>query len=269
MTHLNYKLFYFFLLTNIFFFIFLNYDLASAQENLGVVKLRADEWCPYNCSPNSKNPGLMIEVAQQAFGKNNVDYDILPWKRAIIESRNGKYDGIVGANYSDAPDFIQSYSLGLSVTCFYTKSTDNWNYTNHSSIYNKRLGYIGGYGYPDFLLAYIEKTKVHNRNTVLYGENALLNLLKMVVAARVDIVIDDQAVVDNKLSMNPELKSKVKNAGCATEPKDVNSIGISFSPKTQTRSQLLVKILNSTIENMIKNGKLKVLLKKYHMKEWW
>lgn len=32
-----------------------------------VITLVADEWCPYNCTPDTDHPGFMIEIAQYAF----------------------------------------------------------------------------------------------------------------------------------------------------------------------------------------------------------
>ena len=245
------------------------YSFAQEKFEPTIVKVRADMWCPYNCKPGSLNPGFMIEVLEEAFGKNNVNYELLPWTRAIIETRRGKADAIVGAADTDAPDFLQSYSFAKTSTCFYKFSKDPWVYTNTTSIQGKKLGFVGGYTYADFVMAYISDSK--NKSLIFskfQEDRALLSLLEMVADGTIQIVVDDESVMNHILDKNPHLKLKVTNAGCANGPEGSFPVGVSFSPKTQSRSRILVKQLNLTIESMIKNGKMEELVKKYKIKRW-
>lgn len=72
------------------------------------MSLRADFWCPFNCEPDAARPGFMVEIAQYALGKygHTVDYQIMPWNRAIKEVRAGKIDGVIAELKSHSPDLI-------------------------------------------------------------------------------------------------------------------------------------------------------------------
>jgi polar amino acid transport system substrate-binding protein len=237
---------------------------AVKQEK---VTIRGDIWCPYNCEPTSPNPGLMIEVAYKAFGKENVDYQLLPWKRAIIDTRDGQYDAIVGAAQGDAPDFMASYALANQLFCFVKKSGDAWMYSGHGSLKGKILGYIGAYAYPDFINAFIADKG--NKTTEKNGDGVLVNLMKMIQAGRIDVVTDDKAVLTNTLESNADLKKDVVDGGCAVDSGDVTKIGISFTPKKQIQSQKNLKKLNDAIRAMIDSGEMKKIADKYKVEKWW
>ena len=239
---------------------------TSYSETAQKVTLRADTWCPYNCKPDSKDPGLMVEVAYKAFGKANVDYQISPWKRAISDAREGLIDGIIGAAPTEAPDFYMASALSRSINCFYTKSDSKWIYSGHDSIKSQRMGTILGYAYPDSIVAY---TKENAQNVEISGDGVLTNLLKMVSIGRIDITPDDGNVLSYTLESNPDLKKLVKESGCMEDDSDIMTISIAFSPKYQQKSLKLVRKLNETIRDMIQTGEMQKLAAKYKMKPWW
>jgi polar amino acid transport system substrate-binding protein len=239
---------------------------VQAAENLGKVTLRADTWCPYNCKPGSNKPGLMIEVAFKAFGKDNVDYQLMPWKRAILEARSGNVDGIVGAAQSDAPDFYNASSLSKSVYCFYKKGSSNWQYADAKSLKGQKMGFISAYAYPDVVLAY---QKENDQNVEISGDAVLINLLRMVNLGRIDITVDDENVLNYVLSENADVNKGVKNGGCMQGAEEMFDISMAFSPKFQQRSLKLVRRVNDTIREMIDSGEMQKLAAKYNMKKWW
>ena len=75
---------------------------VSEQDNLNRSKvtltLAADNWCPFNCQPNSTYPGYMIEIAQQVFAEYNINinYQVIPWSRALRLCRAGIISAVVG-----------------------------------------------------------------------------------------------------------------------------------------------------------------------------
>ena len=72
-------------------------------ENATIV-IGADIWCPVNCEPNSDHPGYMIEIANKIFKEQavKVEYQVMPWARAIVEAEKGNIQAIVGAFKGDA-----------------------------------------------------------------------------------------------------------------------------------------------------------------------
>jgi len=114
------------------------------------IVIAADYWCPISCSPDCNNPGILIEIADTIFSQKNctIKYIQMPWKRAVALARNGKINGIVGAFYGDAPDFIFPKNEQINLTnSFYVLKDNDWNFTGIESLKNIRLGYINGYDY--------------------------------------------------------------------------------------------------------------------------
>lgn len=129
---------------------------ASSSIMADTITLRADEWCPYNCTPNSSQIGYMIEIAKEIFESagHQIDYQTLNWARAIEETRAGKFNGIVGAAKGDAPDFIfPTEALGVSVNAFVTGKDNSWTFTGIESLNGKTLGVIRNYSYGDTINA--------------------------------------------------------------------------------------------------------------------
>jgi polar amino acid transport system substrate-binding protein len=61
--------------------------------------MRADTWCPFNCEPGAKDPGIFIEIAEYAFSKkgHKIDYKTLSWGRAVAEVAAGHINAAVAA----------------------------------------------------------------------------------------------------------------------------------------------------------------------------
>lgn len=76
--------------------------MVSAQKLVVV----ADEWCPYNCQPQAKRSGYVIELLKAAFGTRDVkvDYRIVPWKRALMDTRAGKTGAVIAANEKEVAE---------------------------------------------------------------------------------------------------------------------------------------------------------------------
>jgi hypothetical protein len=78
--------------------------LAQATQ----IVLGADQWCPYNCTPKSKMPGFVVEIAQVVFAQSNItnDYRVFPWPRAIDMAKRGEIDVVIGATKAEVPKFF-------------------------------------------------------------------------------------------------------------------------------------------------------------------
>jgi polar amino acid transport system substrate-binding protein len=118
---------------------------GMGQANAESISIRADEWCPYNCAPDSDAPGFMIEIAKEVFEPmgHTIEYKTLNWSRAIVETRKSKYVAIVGASMGDAEDFVfPASALGQSSNSLYVVQSDDWTYTGLDSVKGRKVGII-------------------------------------------------------------------------------------------------------------------------------
>lgn len=233
------------------------------------VRLVADLWCPYNCEPHSDKPGYMVEIARAAFAKHNieVEYNIVPWARAIEDVGAGKYEAVIGAYYSDAPDLIYpEVPQGQCRNAFFVNDNDTWTYSGLSSLEGRSLGVIGDYAYSHELDPYIEKyASDPARIQSLFGDTATRNNVRKLIMGRVDVIVEDVQVMDYYLGQEDmkDAKDKIKRAGILPDEEDQNGIiFIAFSP-IHPEANRYAKILGEETDIMRNNGKLREIMQRY------
>lgn len=232
------------------------------------LSLRADEWCPFNCVPKSDKPGYLIEIAEQAFKTEgfSIDYSTLNWSRAILESRNGKYNGIVGAFKSDAPDFVfPNVPLGKVKNCFYTDAKSTWKFDGLKSLKGQRIGLIQDYSYDEEFDKYAETNKENsNLIDIVSGDEPLSINIKKVKAGRISALLESQSVLEYYLYDNQ--LEPLRLAGCFPKSSD-KDVYIAFSPAIEESKQFS-ETLAQKVQEMRKDGSLAKLLTKYGIKDW-
>lgn len=244
-------------------------SIAEELATKETITIVADNWCPYNCEPDSDRPGTMIEIAQKAFARHNIEikYSLMPWTRAIEEARKNTHTAIVGAAHKDAPDFIfPEASQGMMLNTFFVKTGNDWKFEDISSLQNVSLGCIADYFYNEELNAYIDAHKTEPKFIqILSGDNALESNVKKLVAGRVDTVVEGAAVMNYYLGQNG-LKDQVISAGAFPSSPDAN-IFIAFSPQ-HPKAKEYADILSKETQAMRKSGELKEILDRYNVSDW-
>lgn len=236
--------------------------VKAADEK--VVTLAADIWCPYNCAPDSDKPGILVEIAKQAFEAKGykLDYRNIVWTRAIEEARTGKITGIIGAAKGDAPDFIfPETPQAASIMAFYAPATSTWRYTGLDSLEDISLGVISGYAYGDDIDAYIAKNSDNlQKIQSLDGDEALdMNILKL-QKGRIHALVESRNVMQFQLA-EKNLDQAIIEVG-ALPLTEAQNLYIAFSPADE-QSHEYAKILADTTTAMEKDGRLDALFKKY------
>jgi polar amino acid transport system substrate-binding protein len=239
---------------------------ASAQQaSEKTISIVADEWCPYNCTPDSDAPGILIEIAQKAFEKEGikVKYSILPWTRAIEEARQGKHHAIVGAAVADAPDFVFPSTPQFRMrNAFYTNLESTWEYKGPTSLKDVSLGVIRDYTYSDEIDIYITENQDDlTKIQVAAGEDALATNIKKLLGGRMTVLVEDKNVIEMFLKDNPEYQGKLRLAGYIEDTPD-NDIHVAFSPGNED-SKRYAEIMAQETKRLIESGEIKEILAHY------
>lgn len=237
--------------------------IFNFQLNAETIIIKGDEWCPFNCRPDQKNKGYMIDLAKIIFERkgHNIDYQIESWTNSIKAVREGKASAIVAANLYDVPDFIfPQNSMGISRDCFFVNQIDKWEYNTKDQLLNRILGVVESYAYSRTVNNFIKE----NEQMVLKakGDKALIDLMDKLDQKKIN------TIVENPIVFNYYQQAKYKTmhfieAGCA----DTTELYIAFSPKNP-RSKEFAKILSDGIEETRKDGTLQKIIEKYAIKEW-
>lgn len=231
------------------------------------VTLVADQWCPYNCEPDAARPGYAIEIATEVFAKHGVDvqYQLIPWTRAVEMTRSGHFDAIVGAIPIEAEDFLfGAEPIGQVRHTLYTTADSPWSYQSITSLPSIRLGAIQDYSYGPDLTAYIETHREDSSVSVIGGTDALNRLIQMLAKERIDVLVEDRTVMNYHLSMSSDkVTPELREAGTAA----ADFIYIAFSPSTSTGARYQ-QWLDDGIRGLRDSGRLSEILTHYGLEDW-
>ncbi|MCD4720459.1 MAG: transporter substrate-binding domain-containing protein [Desulfobacula sp.] len=245
------------------FFMFISIVVA-VPATAGTITIVADAWPPYNGLPNTSEPGYGIEIAHQVFkaAGYTVDYKIVPWNRAIIDTREGKYNAIIGANIEDAPDFIFSEEeFGVSKRDFWARKGSSWRFTGIESLLKVRIGAIKDYSYGKELDKFFKKNK--ELVQYVYGQDPLVQNIKKLLSGRIDITVENKNVFLQK-AKKMGVSSQIISVGGSGS---IDNLYIAFSPKI-AKSREYAEIFTKGIRKLKDSGKLEKILAKYGLEYW-
>jgi polar amino acid transport system substrate-binding protein len=251
----------------LFFALFLCQTVFSGALKAETITLVADAWPPFNGIPESNREGYMVDIVREIFTEQGygIHYKLLPWKRAVAETRKGNFDGVIGASPSDAVGFIfPEQELTRNVLSFYVKKDNPWKYTGVESLQQLSLGVIHGYDYRQWLNDYVSKhSKDKQQVQIVTGEDPLRRNLKKLINNRLDVIVDNEAAI-RSVAKSMGILADIKAAGYGTEP---SFCYIAFTPNRPSSKQY-ADILSQGIISMRKSGRLQEILDKYGLQDW-
>jgi len=246
----------------ILIFILFFFMLSKAE----VITFSADEYCPYNCTPGSENPGYLIEIAQAIFTKYNYEVKYVlesSFEASIQKTRSGEYDAILSVLKVDVPDFIfPTHEQAVVDNVFYIRENFDWKYTGLESLKKVRLGHITGYSYFKEFDEYIESIdKDSDYVQHVSGPSAFLYNLKKLQYEQIDVIIEDRYVIEYYYKQSNK-KNPFKIGGRLFE----RDLFIGFSPNSKN-SKKYAEILSKGMQRIKEDGTLDALLLKYGLHE--
>ena len=241
--------------------------MAASGALAETITIVADEWPPFNAEPNSGAEGYMVDVARAAFEPRGISvvYRTVPWKRAITDTRNGVYTGVIGASRTDAEGFVfPAEELARNYLAFYVKRGIPWRFQGLESIQKITLGVIGGYDYRVWLNTYIDANRRNpDRVQVMTGDMPLERNLKKLLTGRIDVVVDTEAAI-RWVAKRMGVLDEIEVAGYGDEPAYCY---IAFSPSLP-ESRTYAEILSEGIAELRANGGLREILDRYGVGDW-
>jgi len=228
------------------------------------IRLRADDWCPFNCSEQKKGYG--VEVAEQVFAAagHTIQYQLAPWSRSLEDCLRGEVEAVIGAALVDSPELVfGDEPIGQWDSTFVVKAGNPWRYDGVGSLERVKLAAIIGYIYMEPVGAYVEANKKNKaRVTQVGGTQPLDQSLKMVAAGRVDAAMESRTVLDYKLRKLGLAESLAIAGGTRSGP-----IYVAFSPK-HPKARDYGRILDQGIREMRADGRLQAILDRYGVRDW-
>ena len=233
-----------------------------------VISLRADIWYPFNGQPDDPKPGYVVEILRTVFEPKGykIDYQIMPWKRAIAEGEKGTIQGIIGASKTDAPTYTYpEETIGVSDSFFFVKKGSAWKYTGIDSLKGKLLGIASGYCYSDPLDSYIQANagnpKLIDESS---GDSPLELGIKKLKAGRIEVFVEMEVVFWAEVDRMGLSRDDFVCVGALGKPEN---LFVAFSP-VKPESKELAAVFTEGLRSLRKSGELAKILSRYNVKDW-
>lgn len=238
----------------------------SAQADR--LSLRADYWCPYNCQPTGDRQGYIIDIARAVFAPrgDEIDYDIIPWSRALLEVEQGKITAAIGAVPNEAPALrFHREPIGLSGNSFAIRRDFTFSYTGIDSLRGLRFGAMQDYSYDNGGEIDQYVAQAHSSGDTLQlvsGHEGTSQNLRKLMGNRVDVIIDSHFVIQYAVS-ELELTDRVAVLP-AFAP---GPIYLAFNP-TAPQTAAYIDALDNGIRSLRASGQLAAILARYGLRDW-
>lgn len=244
--------------------------LARAQDAAGapppLIRLVGEEWCPHTCGGTQQLPGYMVEIVQTVLHDLGYDsaFTATHWARALRDTRAGRFDLLIGIGRNDAAEFrLTRQAFALSEFCVYTAADSSWQYTGLESLALLRLGVPTGYSFDAPMAKYLASNQHNARVQMVADERPLRVLLERLQHDRVDAFVASEASLRFYLQGDPVF-GLIRKAGCLEYRQPFFVAAASSNVQTSR----LIDELDQGISRLRDNGRLKIILDRYHILDW-
>lgn len=226
---------------------------SPGKTKPGAIRLITDPWPPYY-GPDIPENGFFCEIVRQAFHEAGYQLEVrfTDWETAKSLSKNGDYDGLLGAYFKKERTKFYTYSLPVVAvkTIFIARKSANAAYDGDlNNLKGLRIGVSKGYTYTSEFdnAAYLDKIEAA-------GPKALVGLL---IDQKIDVILISEMVARKILTaQTTEARGAVQALGPSLTE---NKLYVLISKKNPDHLNI-VSGFNKGLKILVKSGKMTALL---------
>ncbi|OEE42369.1 transporter substrate-binding domain-containing protein [Vibrio anguillarum] len=228
--------------------------MALPSSFAATITAAQDPWPPF-ISPDKSMPGLSVEIAVAAMKTQgyDVNFQIMPWSRALDEVSKGRIDLLPATWYTQERTAYLLYSDSYleNELSFIKRAGDSFEFSGLNSLSGKQVGIVRGYGYGDDFLSATNFNKP--------DANDLTTNLKKLQAKRIDLTLEDKLVA----------LSTMKEAGLNSSDFQFTTASLSKNPlhvtsgKANPNAQKYIDAYNKGLATIKADGTFDAILAKY------
>lgn len=250
-------------------------DGGAAAAQLGEedrrqpVVIASDPWCPYACNPKTDGrDGYMVDLARAVFEEAGltVEYQVVNFQVMRRMALDGSATAIPGVVADlDGALLLPAVPQGNSANAVVVAKGRAFTWAGPDSFLPHRMAVIKDYNYGGAIQDYVQRHRDDPaRIEVLsgFGYSHVTQGLRMVLAKRVDLFLDDRNVLFWNLQRLPP-GDEVR----VVSLQDDADLFIGLS-KADPRTPALVQLLAEGTARMRQDGRLAKLLASYGLKDW-
>jgi polar amino acid transport system substrate-binding protein len=221
------------------------------------VKLATTNWPPYYTSEIEKG-GFVTEITRKAFEKMGYTYKVnfIPWKRALLEAKNGKnYQGILGIYYTDerSKQYTYSKSLYAVENGFFIRNDQNISYKQLNELKEYKIGILRGSSMGKKFEEARPLLKIKEFNNIDQG-------IKLLLIKRIDLMVDAKAVT--MYLLNTKFQDSKNNIKYISPPISSEKLYVGFSKKIDAQ---IITDFNKGIDMIHADGTYEQILQSFGM----
>lgn len=224
---------------------------AAETDEKNIINISTGEWSPWS-GKEVPNNGFVLHIVREVFENAGykVNYQFVPWKRAIIILEKGKVDASAYWYKDEKRDAFAYHSEPVTnekQVFFYKKTTPVNDWNSLEDLKGFKIGLSRGITYPEELQNLID-------SKVLTGEvvnDDLLNFRKL-VHGRIDL-FPGAEVAGNEILSKEFPPDTQETIGYSSKPLSVTTGHILFSKKSPKAEEYL-KVFNEGLQKIRESG---------------
>jgi polar amino acid transport system substrate-binding protein len=221
---------------------------ASAEEIITIATLEYHPWT----GKNLKHNGFVNHVITQAFQRKgcSVKFTYLPWKRAVIETKNGKYSALSYVYFSKDREnefYLSDPISEEKIVFFHLKSNPIKDWNTLADLKNYKFGATRGYTYTKEFWEAVESKRLKVHITDSDKQN-----FKKLFAGRIDIF--PSGLVNGYSFLQKEFDGgKSHLVSYLPKPLSKTAGHLAFS-RSRENSEYLLQIFNQGLAELKEEG---------------
>ncbi|MCH8552669.1 MAG: transporter substrate-binding domain-containing protein [Natronospirillum sp.] len=218
-----------------------------------------DPWPPF-LDPDLPGNGIAVQIVSAAMETQgyDIEWQNMPWARALFGVRDAEYDILVGAWYTDerAEFLLFSEPYIDNDVRIIMRADDDFQFEGIEDLTGKRIGTVLGYGYGDeFNQAdnYIPEPAVN-----------LITNIRRLVGRRVDLTVEDELVARFLINeINPDFIEQIR---FSETPLMSNSLHVAVG-QAHPEAQEIIDAFNAGFAVIRENGTYEQILRENNLIE--
>jgi polar amino acid transport system substrate-binding protein len=230
------------------------------------LRVRADNWMPFNGDPQADQPGYVVEILRAIFpaADGGIDYQNMPWDAALKAVDEKSIDAVIGATRVDIQQqklLAPAEEISVSSIVLFSRKADTWTYKDPASLKAKKLGVVEGYTYWPELDKYIKQADAAQLAQV-QGDHPAKDAIELLANQKVDAYPENLEVffwtVKQLGLQGRDFRIVYRNFG--------ESFFVAF--RNDATGQAYAKRFDAGMAQLRKSGELAKILARYGVSDW-